>query len=250
MSQVMEERLGGDGLSGSLMRVIDDVEKVDWLREILSEFSHRCRDSLNGMKQGFYLCKRESPGGLPAVWHDLEQTYALIERTIERLQLIYGPMNLTLVESKLGTMIAEHEASWRSCFAAHGKELVVDHPASERPGWFDPMHLGQGLDALVTWRAEASSVNTRVRLGWQCRDAQFLLDWNEEEPGFRAERGAADSPDDMNAQTLLQRQVDSLTLPLLARIIRAHDGKLRTAPDSNRRLRIIWPQVRGKSLNC
>jgi len=250
MSEVMEERLWGDGLSDSLMRVIDDHEKLDWLRDILSGFSHRCRHSLNGMKQGFYLCKRESPGRLPTVWHDLEQTYQLIECTIERLQLIYGPMNLTLVESKLGTMIAEHEASWRSCFAAHGKDLVIDSPSRERPGRFDPMYLGQGLDALVAWRAETSPVDTRVTLGWQCRDAHFRLDWHEEGPGFRAECDTADAPSRMGPHALLQRRVDSLTLPLLARIISAHDGKLRTEPDASRRLRMTWPQVRGKSHNC
>lgn len=249
MNQLMEERLCGEGLSGSLMRVIDDIEKIDWLRQILSGISNRCRASLNGMKLGLYLCKRESPGGLPAVWHDLERTYELIERTIEQLQLIYQPMNLTLVESKLGTMIAEHETSWRSRIAAHGKDLVIDYPSSERLGQFDPMYLGQGLDTLVTWRAEASPVNTRVRLGWQCRDAHFLLDWIEEEPGFRAEYDKTGSPVRTGPRAPLRRQTDSLTLPLLARIIHAHDGKLCTAPDSNPLLRIIWPEVRGKSLN-
>lgn len=242
MSQVMEERLCGAGLSSSLMRVIDDAEKIDWLRQILSGFSHRCRNSLNGMKQGFYLCKRESPSGLPAVWHDLEQTYELIERTIEQLQLIYRPITLTQVESKLGTMIAEREASWRSYFAAHGKVLIIDYPSRECPGRFDPMFLGQGLDALVIWRAEASPVNTRVRLGWECRDAQFVLDWNEEEPGFRAECATDDAPARIDPHALRQRQVDSLALPLLARIIRAHDGEICAAPASSRWLRIIWPK--------
>jgi len=239
----MEECLVGDGLSVSLLRVLDDVDNVDWLREILSGFSHRCRNSLNGMKLGFYLCKRESPGALPSVWHELEQTYELIERTLDRLQLIYRPLNLTMVESKLGSMIAEHEASWKACFAAHGKELVVNRPLSERLGRFDPMYLGQGLDAFVAWRAEATPVKSRVKLGWCARADRLGIHWNEESSDLLDARDASNAPEVEDPQTFFQRQADSLALPLLVRIVRAHDGRMFHAHDSNRSLRIEWPRA-------
>jgi hypothetical protein len=246
----MEAGCFGEGLSESLPRVIDDAEDVDWLREILSGFSHRCRDSLNGMKLGLYLCKRESPGPPPAVWRDLEQTCERIERTIDRLQLIYRPMRLTLVESELGSMIAEHEGAWRASFAVRGKELVLDPPASERPGQFDPTYLGQGLDALVSWRAEATPVRTRATLSWQCRDDRFRIEWSEGEAGPRDGVAAAESSRPDDPRTPLRRRVDSLSLPLLARIIRAHGGTLFHPPGSNRWLRMNWPRVLGESCNC
>jgi hypothetical protein len=244
-----EARPPVEGLSDSLLPVINDAEKCDQLREILRGFSHRCRNSLNGMKLGMYLCKRESPGPPSPVWRDLEQTYELIERTLERLQLIYGEMNLTLIESNLGSMIAEREASWRRSFAERGKTLVIDHPSSDGPGQFDPTYLGLGLDALVVWRAEASPVRTRARLGWRCQDDQFLIQWHEEKSTPRDDRHASEPPGLTNPPERPQRQVDMLTLPLLSRIIRAHDGRLRTAPKSNPPLHINWPRTRSRCHN-
>ncbi len=44
----------------------EDSERFDRLRQILSTFNHRCRNSLNGIKMSLYLFKRAVTGRCPA----------------------------------------------------------------------------------------------------------------------------------------------------------------------------------------
>ncbi|ODT98066.1 MAG: hypothetical protein ABS79_06505 [Planctomycetes bacterium SCN 63-9] len=252
MNDDEEPQPSDDELSLSLLRVVDDREKADWLREVLSGFSHRCRNSLNGLKLGLYLTKRSSGGGLPAVWSDLETTYEAIERTIDRLQTIYRPMPLTLVESELGSMIAENEAAWRLCFTERRKILVIDRPPSDCAGRFDPMLLGQGLDALIDWRSQASPRGTVARLSWRCLGNRFRLGWNEtvqptKQPGL-ARPNASTLPRNRPRQP-----IDPLVLPLLARIIGAHSGHLEKDSGPTLSIQMTWPMTpeclaRGQSV--
>jgi hypothetical protein len=167
----------------------------------------------------------------------LEQTYELVEQTIERLQLIYRPINPTLVESTLGSMFAEREDCWRASLAEQDKELEIDRPTRDQIGLFDPSYLGRGLDALVAWRAAASPAGTRVRFGWRCRPDEFRIRWTERESSPRAHV-------DVILSTRVQDQTDSLALPMLARIISAHAGRLVSTAEPDLSLNVSWPRKR------
>jgi hypothetical protein len=240
MSQNSQGDPLGEELSWALLRVVDNPAKVDRLRENLCGLSHRCRNSLNALKLGFYLSKRESSGEMPPLWSDLEQTYDQIERLIDRLQTIYRPMSLTLVKSCLGPMIAEREVSWRLCFAERGKSLEIDRPRDDHVGQFDPSLLGQGLDTLVSWRAEVAPEGTKARFAWCVRDGRFEVEWTElPQPSFPADESR---PESENAPIEgLRRPVDSLALPLLARIIGAHAGSMRPNIGPPLSLNLNWP---------
>jgi hypothetical protein len=234
-----------EGLSCSILRLIDDPERLECLRHLLRGFNHRCRNSLNGIKMSLYLSKRECKGPTHPGWVELEQTYQEIERLFDRLQAIYRPLTVTMVRSPLGQLIDEKLPSWRSRFTAMGRFLEVDAPCPEVAGDFDPMHLGLGLDAFVAWRADKGSTSGNPRLSWRIDADSFEIAWTEGHSRKRviSENPASRpvSPSDMaNASSV----VDCLALPLLARIVAAHGGHQETTRDPTFGLKIRWPQFR------
>ena len=116
---------------------------------------------------------------MPGSLGELERSYHQLEVFFDRLQMIYRPLSLTLVRSPLGRFFDERLPSWRSWFSARGRTLELARPADDLPGDFDPMFLGLGLDAIVAWRAEASSVNASAVLSWRIADGSFELRWEE-----------------------------------------------------------------------
>ena len=55
----------------SILRLVDDPERVECLRKMLSSFNHQCRNSLNGIKMSLYLFKREAGGPMPSAGSNL-----------------------------------------------------------------------------------------------------------------------------------------------------------------------------------
>jgi hypothetical protein len=209
----------------------------DAVRQVLSSFSHRCRNSLNGIKLSLYLVRRDPSGPVPSCWNELELTYQEIERLFNYLQTIYRPSAATMVRSPLGRLVADLGPKWRTWFRAKNRILEIDAPAHDSAGDFDPMQLGMGLDALVGWRAEMGDARCHHRLSWNTRNDSFEVRWDEL-------AGSEVQPvDARQTQPFSEPQrASGLVLLLLARIAAAHSGELDTNRESALSLRLRWPQ--------
>lgn len=242
MSPRPHEGPAEEGLSSSLLQIAHDPERLDRLRSILSGFCHRCRNSLNGIKMSLYLFRREARGAVPDCWGELEAIYHQVEHLFDHLQTIYRPMALAMVRSPLDELMGHHGPKWRSWFESRGRALELDAPESEVCGEFDPAQLGVGLDAMASWRAEAGEVGTLTRIGWEVRDGWIEIRWLENDAPGRCdpvEFGCAGGKREASPSS---RCVDALALPLLARIIAAHGGRVRCVGQPSFGLSIGWPQ--------
>jgi hypothetical protein len=217
-------------------------EERDDLRQVLRRFNHRCRNSLSGLKMGLYLSQQEIKGPMPRCWIDLARTYGEIERLFDRLQVIYQPMSVSLVRSRLGHLITERLPSWRSWFSLKGQRLEADPPGEDVAGDFDPMYLGMGLDAFVGWRAKVGTPDAKPRLSWRIVSERFELSWKETCPtnGYPG----VEPKSDLREQPRTSVCVHSLALVLLARIVAAHGGSLDTTSDPAFGIELAWPQFR------
>jgi hypothetical protein len=238
-----------EGLSCSALPAVDNPKRIGDLREMLSSFNHRCRNSLNGIKMSLYLFKREAGGSIPGCLGELERSYQQLEVLFERLQVIYRPLSLTLVRSPLGRFFDERLPSWRNCFSRQGRTLDLARPADDLPGDFDPMYLGLGLDAFVAWRAESGGAIRDAVLSWRVAAGSFELRWEER----RSANGSrADDRDNRQSQPSRSDQgIDSLAHPLLRRIVAAHGGSVETTCDPAFVTTIRWPRFQVcQSVKC
>ena len=131
MRSLPQERPAEEELCSSLLRIVQDNRKIEQLREELSGFSHRCRNLLNGMKMSLYFVRRGADRPLPAWWADVEQSYGGIEQLLDRLQVIYRPMTLTLVRAPFRSLVQDHEPQWRDYFGGCSRTLAIVPPAEE-----------------------------------------------------------------------------------------------------------------------
>lgn len=230
-----------EGLSAAFLRLVQDRRKVEALRSHLSGFCHRCRNSLNGIKLSLYLFRRQARGRVPECWSELESTYQQVEDLFDALQAIYRPMAIARVRLDVESLIAEHLPKWRSWFESRGLAIRLQGPEEPVPGDLDPVQLGAGLDAVARWRAEAGTTGTVARVGWSARDGAIELSWEESAPG------SADAADRASTGPGEDRRpagppVDSLALPILARVVAEHGGRLQIGTLPGLSLRARWPQ--------
>jgi hypothetical protein len=212
---------------------------------MLRHFSHRCRNSLSGIKLGLYLLKKEPEGLDHAHWHDLGRTYSEIEKLFDRLQRICQSTSLTLVRSPLGQLFAERLPLWRSRYPDWGRTIVLDPPEQDVAGDFDPSHLGLGLDAFVTWRAESSD-SPNQRIAWRTTGGQFEISWQESsECGGNQDRRSNDFPPGCQPADC----TGSLAVLLLARVAADHGGELEARREPALSVTIRWPQFRDERLS-
>jgi hypothetical protein len=231
-----------EGLSSSFLGLVQDPERVESIRIMLSGFCHKCRNSLNGIKMSFYLFRREAKGAVPDCWGDLESIYHQVEHLFDHLQSIYRPMTLTTVRSRLDEMIDHHAPKWRSWFETKGRTIRLDPPECPVPADFDPAQLGAGLDAMATWRASAVDVLTLTRVAWRAHEGSIELLWEEvpiDEPPVPPDVADGIPRREGNSTS---RPVDALALPLLARIVAAHGGRLQYSREPALVVRLRWPQ--------
>ena len=108
-------------------------------------------------------------------------------------------------------------------------------PPAPAMGWFDPMRVIQGLDALVAWRASEGGRDEPTRLGWGADASHFQVEWSEDGTGV--------------AEPLEGRDGRSVTmaLPLLARIMSAHGGSLAVSKRPGLVVRLAWPIARAET---
>src|SRR5262249_3129067 len=217
MSPQPHEGPAEEGLSSAILRLAGDPDRIDQLRPMLSGFSHRWRNTLNGIKLALYLFRRDPGGEVPQCWSDLERTYEEVERFFDRLQAIYRPVSLTMVRSRVGQLISDRIPSWRSLFLPKGRAIRLDPPSEDLPGDFDPIRLGSSLDAFVAWRAEAGEEGCNSRLGWRTSDGFFELAWNESRSSIGTIPGNLQG--EQRHDTKVGEELDPLALPLLARTV-------------------------------
>lgn len=231
-----------EGLSSSLVPLVHDTRRVEHLREVLSGFCHQCRNSLNGIKLSLYLFRRESRGTVPHCFGEIEGMYQQVEQFFDRLQAVYRPMAVQMLEGSIDELIRTHGPRWRSWYESRGQALRLEPPGLAVLGDFDPNLLGQGLDAIAAWRAEVAAASTLSRVVWGLCDDGIEILWHEE---------ARPGPPDLieHAGGLIRRdpgtsvaRVDLLAIPLLARIIASHGGTLEYHRGESFSVRIRWPR--------
>jgi len=240
MDRHQHEGTAESGLAAAILPWVEQPERLRELRQFLGGFTHRCRNSLHGLKMSLYLFRRGIEGPVPDTWVRIERAYQETERLFDRLQEIYRPMQTTIVRSSLGQLLAERLPVWRSCFAERGLTLEADPPPEEVLGDYDPMHLASGLDAFIAWRLEDRLSCRNARLAWRVHQGFFELEWNEAGGPLQ---GAVES----RRNTTFDHSgdcfgSDSLALPLLARIASAHGGWLIFGANPAWHLTVRWPQ--------
>jgi hypothetical protein len=217
------------------LRFVDDGQ-VGPLRHALSDFNHRCRNLLNGMKMSFYLAKRSSPGPLSERWGELDQTYRTVEQLFERLSTIYRNMPLSLMTVPFGSLAAERSSVWREWFEQAGNALTLEPPECETAGQLDAMRLVSAIDGFVAWRAASMPRGGRALLNWSTDGGCIELVWREHAP-------EAPSTEPADVQRPSSATMGSLSLPLLARVVAEHRGRVTWSREPRVEARVRWPLV-------
>ncbi len=236
MSQHPHDGSADEGLSGSLLRFIEDG-RIPELRQTLSGFNHRCRNMLNSMNMGFYLTRRAATGPLPPRWDELCRTYQEIERLFDLLQSIYRTMELTTARRPFQAVVDERGRGWRDSFEAEGATLAIRPPARETAGEFDATRIADALDVFIAWRASRLGPGGRATLTWGTTRRHLELSWNESPPSAAIPRTG--SPRDPFAA--LASTTRALSLPLLARVVAEHRGRLSWTAGPAAEARVRWP---------
>ncbi len=225
------------GLSCALLQFVHAEHQIDQLRHGLSEFSHRCRNLLNGMKMGLYFLRKSEQRALPAWWVEVEEGYRSIELLFETLQRIYRPMPLTTIRASFGSLVRDRQRSWSDRIEAGGRSLHFLPPEEEQAGEFDPICLGMAIDAFVDWRSKAMAQDRHARIRWETTDGFFDVTWEEragnDHGSPSSSRGASSSP---GAFTTAE-----LALPLLVRVLTAHAGVVHWTQQPDFQVHFRWP---------
>jgi hypothetical protein len=244
MDSQLNKGIEEEGLTCSLLQLAQDDRKIEHLREELSGFTHRFRNLLSSVKMSLYFMKRGADRPLPPWWAEIEQNYGGIEQLLDQLQLIYKPMPLTLVRAPFSSFVLDRERIWRDLFATSNRSLQIVPPSEESAGELDPMYLSVGFDALLRWRAPALVSGHYARFSWMTAEGRLEACWHElgieglaqkrENLQPRLGRSAAATP---------QR---ALALPLLARVIKAHQGTMRWRSVPEFEIVFGWPLDQSK----
>lgn len=218
-----------DELTTHFLDVATDRERSAELSSTLRRFFHDARDHLNSLKMGLYLVRRRAEAGPGPIWDELDLSYRGLEQLVDRLQTICRPLELAPVEGDLGRWLEERRACWSSRLGAVGRRLEWVPPMAPAVGRFDPMHLIQGLDALVAWRTGEGGGGDPVRLAWGCDGGYLHVEWSEAGP---APDGPIEGRDGRSV---------SMTLPLLAHILTAHGGSISVSRPEGLAVHLVWP---------
>ena len=216
-----------EGLGGALLAIAADAPRVDRLYQLIERYCHRLRNRLNCLKMSLYLAKRLEQGEGLADWVELEARYRTLEQLMEELQIFYSTTSLKPIRAPLAMFLDERRETWAGWLAARERKLELVPPQGPAVGEFDPSRLGQGLDALASWRAEVGPPETTVRIRWWADADRLHLQWDEPGATSWGETGA-DRP-------------ASLALPMVARVVAAHRGTLELSPRDPVRLGLHWP---------
>jgi hypothetical protein len=218
---------------------VQSDQQVEQLRNELSSFSHRCRNVLNGMKMSLYFMRRGAENPLPQWWEGLERNYRGIEQLLDHVQAIYRPISLTLIRGTFRCLVQDRQKPWCDWFASGNGSMEIVPPEQESAGQFDPMYLAMGFDALVRWRASILVAGQSARLSWRAADGEFQVTWQESGETMPASTSPS-APVCLGSHLPCMPHMP-LALPLLARIMTAHSGKLQWSREPQFHTLLSWP---------
>ena len=224
---------GLDPLTDSLCRMVRDSSKVHHLYELLGPFCHETRNVLNSIKMSLYLAQRVVRPAVCEGWQGLEQDYLAVERLYDRLQFLCRPLPMNSMRMPLDLLMNDRNAAWTDRFAASGGRLELIAPRRPCVGDYDPVCLGQALDAFLSWRAEVIGVGTLARLRWKAKGEDFHVEWTES--GTETTR----RPDENPSPPTDSRE--PFALPYLVRVITAHGGTTEVNHASGWGIHLTWP---------
>jgi signal transduction histidine kinase len=215
-----------DGLAGALLRCVEEPDRIAMIQVLLDRYCHRLRNRLNSMKLSLYLARRLSGNPSGPEWGRADSAYRSMEAMIEQVQLFCNPLQPSLAEGDLNLWIEQRAPEWRRMLSSRCLRLETHGPDESLPTWFDWNRLAQGLDALITFWASQGPPDGTIRLSWQRDPDRFRVRFEGEASLIRA-----------------HGDEESLALPVLARVLRAHQGTLAIAADS-RAIDLSWPTDR------
>jgi signal transduction histidine kinase len=218
-----------DDLTGHFLQIATDRGQGPDLARTLRGFFHDVRNRLNSLKIGLYVARRGASPTQGKVWEELDLSYRGLEQLVDRLQTICRPLQLTPVSGDLGHWLEERRAYWTSRLGASGRRLDWAPPPGPAVGWFDPMRMIQGVDALTAWRAGEGGSDDPVRLAWGSDSSRFHIEWSEDGPSVAEPLEGRDG------------RAVSMALPLLAHIMTAHGGTVAVSKRPGLVVRLAWP---------
>ena len=135
---------------------------------------------------------------------------------------------MTLSKVKLGIelLIEDRRVLWTQLMAGQGREISLVGPGSRAVASFDVERMSQALDAVVAWRAGEFDSQGPVDVRWWVEGNVAHLTWREE-----AVQRREIPPNPENAWPL----------PILARVLSAHDGDLTEQHDGGWQMHLTWP---------
>lgn len=215
-----------DGLAGALLRCVEEPDRIPMIQVLLDRYCHRLRNRLNSMKLSLYLARRLSGNPSGPDWVRADSAYRSMEAMIEQVQLFCNPLQPSLAEGDLNHWIEQRVPDWQRVLAQRAIRLETGGPREALPSRFDWNRLAQGLDALITFWASHGCSDGTIRLSWRRDPGRFQVRFESE-------------------SSLIQTQGDAenLGLPVLARVLRAHQGTLAIAADACA-IELSWPADR------
>ena len=233
-----------EALTASLLQLVGSDRQIQLLRQDLSGFSHRCRNLLNGMRMGLYFVRRKAVRPLPSWWEDVERHYQGIEGLFDQLQAIYRPISLTLVRAPFGSLVQDRQQIWSDWLSRRGGRLETIPPQRDSAGEFDPMYMSMALDSLMRLRASAAPPGQNVQLSWGACKLGLEVTWRELAVDAGSSGRVLAGVDGSACGCYVVPP--KLALPLLARVMTAHQGTMQWGQEPGFHVVLRWPLVQSR----
>ncbi|QDV32688.1 ATP-binding protein [Tautonia plasticadhaerens] len=204
-----------EGLAGALLRSVDEPDRIALIQLRLDRYCHRLRNRLNSMKLSLYLARRLSADGPVVEWGRSEEACRSIETLLDQLQVFCAPLHPAPTPGDLSEWLGHRLDEWRNELGRREIRLEAEGPGE--PLWCrgDWMRLGQGLDGLVAAWSRIGSPSAVIRLSWGRDVDRCVIRFEADDRLIR----------------LSCDEVESLALPLLARVVASHGGSLTVHDD-------------------
>lgn len=234
---------GAAALSRALTRIAADAALGRGLHELLGSYCHQSRNVLNTLSMSLYLAQRGETGDRAVPWA-IEPLYREVERFYDRLQAICRPLPHEPVTLELALLFQGREDAWACELAAHERRLLLAPPIGPAVGAFDPSRLQLAFDDLVAWRADAGPPATALRIGWNAEGGMFHVVCDEIPDCGPEAQGIAPGEDNTEMRVdRFPRTLAALTMPLVARAMTVHGGRLVESSRDPWRLELCWPLI-------
>ncbi len=210
----MNDRIPINGLSRTLLDLMDSPEGLHEIHPLLDRYCHRVRNRLNSLKLSLYLTRKLSGVALESLWPRTELCYQSMERLVEQLQWLTGPLQPVLLETNLRDWLTAQTSTWSALLHASkiGVELTLPDP--EVTLKVDTFLVEKGMNMLVrSWGMFGPAGGTiRVSVKQNCQVVTLVLNCEGADPKDWFRRS--------------KEQAETLELPILARILEVHGGHL------------------------